>query len=189
MAKRLTGLLVTALALTAMTLSVNAQGCYRADADSGELTFSGDVEGNAFKGRFREFEVLVCMTSDDPATADIRVSVATASATVGNRQGDEALKDEGLFAIDQFPEAVWTSGRIVGDNVTYRAEGELTLRGMTASQPVELQLTSADDGFRLTGKAEILRLDYNVGIGEFEDTDFIRNQVNLAFDLNLKPEA
>ncbi|MFU8831683.1 MAG: YceI family protein [Wenzhouxiangella sp.] len=177
-----------ALALT-VTLSANAGDCYTADAESGELRFSGDVEGNAFQGHFRQFDVSLCMVGDDPSTAEIRVSVATASATVGNRQGDEALKEDELFAVDRFPEAVWTSTELVAANDGWRAEGELDLRGMTASQPVELQLAGEDDGFRLTGTAEILRLDYQVGIGEFEDTDFIRNQISLTFDLILKPES
>ncbi len=176
-----------ALALT-VTLSAHAEVCFGADAASGDLSFSGDVEGNAFRGHFRQFDVSLCMVGDDPATAEIRVSVATASATVGNRQGDEALKEDELFAVDQFPEAVWTSAEVVADNEGWRAEGELNLRGMTAGQPVQLQLASENDGFRLAGTAEILRLDYQVGIGEFEDTDFIGNQVSLTFNLFLKPE-
>lgn len=177
------------IALTALLAGLPllaAAECYEADADSGELTFSGVAEGSPFNGRFREFSVSLCLDDQDLTTAEIRVTVATGSATIGNRQGDQALKDEELFYVDRFPEAIWTSGEIVAADDGYRAAGELTLRGVTAKQPVRLHLHPDEDPARLTGSAEILRLEYQVGTGEFEDTDFIDNEVTLEFDLGLK---
>jgi polyisoprenoid-binding protein YceI len=162
--------------------------CFRADADSGKLAFSGVAEGNDFAGNFRDFEVTLCLKDRDLATAKIDVRVATASATVGNRQGDEALMDEELFFVEQYPEATWTSCEIVADNDGYRANGKLTLRGLSADQTVQLKLETKGDVITLSGNAEILRLDYNVGTGEFEDTDFIRNRVDLEFELPLTPD-
>jgi polyisoprenoid-binding protein YceI len=159
--------------------------CYQADVDRSELGFSGEAEGNPFEGQFGAFSVSVCLVGDDLTSASIDVRVETGSATVGNRQGDQALMDEELFYVEQFPEARWQSKTIECDGSDYRADGELTLRGISAAQPVYLQWSDTSSGHTLTGYAEILRLDYNVGIGEFEDTDFIRNRVDLEFVLEL----
>ncbi|TVS12805.1 MAG: hypothetical protein EA419_03765 [Wenzhouxiangella sp.] len=167
--------------------ALRAADCYSADGDSGELNFRGEAEGAPFSGFFEDFEVSICLQDSDLTTAEIEVRVATGSATVGNRQGDEALRGDDLLAPERFPEAVWTSTAIAAADDGYRAEGELSLRGVSAEQTVRLSLEDVDGDRWLSGNAEILRLDYDVGIGEFEETDFIRNRVDLRFDLQLHP--
>ena len=160
--------------------------CYRADGDSGELNFRGEVEGSPFSGFFREFTVNLCMDDEALTSAEIEVRVQMAAATVGNRQGDEALRGRDLFAVSQFPEAVWRSSVIESVDGGYRAGGELSLRDISAEQPVNLRLEREGDALWLVGEAEILRLDFGVGVGEFADPDFIRNRIDLRFELQLQ---
>lgn len=175
------------LLLTVASLAQAGGECYRADADSGELKFIGVAEGNRFTGLFHDFNVAVCMQNQDLSTAEIEVTVTTGSADTDNRDRDSELHGEAFFHVDEYPDAVWKSGEIVADGEGYLADGELTLRDVTDNQSVRLQLIDEDETLRLTGSAEIMRLDYNVGVGDedFEDTDFIRNRVDLEFDLTL----
>lgn len=164
--------------------------CYHADADSGELTFHGAVEGTSFRGSFREFDVRLCLGDGGPESAgveEIEVRLQMASATVGNRQGDEALRGRDMFGVAEYPEAVWRSRTIESSDNGYLAHGELSLRDVSADQTVELQLEREGDGYRLGGSAQILRLDFNVGQGEFADPEFIRNEIDLRFELQLEP--
>lgn len=177
--------LIAGLALAAVNAANGAEQCYRGDADSGALEFRGVAEGSRFNGRFRSFEVRLCLNDQDPETATIEVTVETGSATVGNRQGDAALADEDLFAVERFPEAVWTSSGIETRDDGFLAAGELSLRGVSASQPVSLLFEFGEGSLKLSGSAEILRLEYGVGQGEFDDPDFIRDRVDLSFDLVL----
>jgi len=175
--------------MLAMLANANAGAdCYIADHDSGELRFSGVAEGTPFRGQFGEFSVRVCMSDDDLASAEIEVTVKTGSADVGNRDGNQALKDDEFFAVDQFPEAQWVSTDIVRDGDDYLAEGTLSIKSLESAQSVTLSLGTDGDSPVLSGSAEIIRLDWNVGTGEFEDTDFIRERVDLRFNLKLHPE-
>lgn len=163
------------------------EACYRADADSGMLAFVGEADGNEFRGRFEAFGVDVCMSGHDLATGGIEVIVETDSADTRNRERDAELHGEQFFHVEAHPEAVWTSSVIEpAEGGGYRARGELTLKGVSADQPVDLQLDETDDGLRLSGSARIMRLDWDVGTGEFTDTDFLRNRVDLEFDLGLE---
>lgn len=175
------------LLLTVASLAQAGSECYRADADSGELKFIGVAEGNRFTGHFHDFDVAVCMRDRDLSTAEIEVTVATGSADTDNRDRDSELHGEAFFHVDEHPEAVWQSGEIVADGEAFLADGKLALRGVTNDQPVRLKLTRTHDDLHLTGSAEIMRLDFNVGVGDedLEDTDFIRNRVDLEFDLAL----
>lgn len=163
------------------------QTCYRADGSSGELNFRGEVEGTGFSGFFEDFEVRLCMEVEQLETAEIEVRVQMAAATVGNRQGDEALRGQYMFAVNQFPEAVWRSGSIAASDDGYLAQGQLSLRDISAEQPVNLKLEREGDALWLSGTAEVLRLDFNVGLGEFEDPDFVGNRIDLRFELELEP--
>lgn len=162
--------------------------CYRADESSGRLEFIGEAEGSRFSGQFGAFEVSLCLDEGDLSTGRIEVTVDTGSADTGNRQRDRELLGEHFFAVDQYPQARWQSGEIRADGDEFLARGELTLRGVTADQPVRLSLGD-DQPPVLVGSAEIMRMDWRVGSGDpdFEDTDFIRNRVDLRFELELTP--
>lgn len=181
--------ILAGLALSAAFCAQAEPTCYTADADSGSLAFSGDAEGNRFQGHFRQFSVRLCLEDADLETARIEVEVATGSATVGNRQGDQALLDDELFAAERYPQAEWSSGEIEQAGPGYLAQGELSLRGIKANQPVRLALEQNSEGWQLTGEASIQRLNFDVGLGEFSDPEFISPEIRLTFNLALAPEA
>lgn len=181
------GLKIAALALL-MLSGVSLADCLKATGDDGELKFIGVAEDNRFTGEFGEFEVSLCMDGRDLAKAGIEVVVNTASADTGDSQRDSELHGENFFHVEEYPEATWKSTEIRADGDAFVAQGELTLRGITSDQPVRLRLEGQDSPV-LSGSAEIMRLDWNVGTGDedFEDTDFIRNRVDLEFELQLQP--
>ncbi len=183
--KKLISILALCFCAVAVAVAVAEQRCYQTDAESGELGFRGEAEGNRFSGQFAAFTVELCLDEADPATAVIEVTVDTGSASVGNRQGDEALHGKELFNIERFPQARWQSGKIEKIEDGYLAGGELTLRGVSGSQPVSLSFDLDEDRLGLSGSAEILRIDFGVGEGEFADPDFIRNRVDLHFELEM----
>lgn len=164
--------------------------CWVANQDSGELAFSGVTEGRGFDGVFEAFDVVMCLDGTDLTTATIDVSVDTASADTDSRDRDQTLRSEEFFWVSQFPKATWASGPIEPQSgeFSHQAAGTLALRDVELNQPVSMSLIDGESGPRLVGAAEMMRLDYNVGVGEFEDTDFIANEVNVEFDLGLSPQ-
>jgi len=162
--------------------------CFRADGNDGQIGFTGVAEGRAFSGHFGQFEVSVCMDGRDLATAGIEVAIETGSADTGSRQRDSEMLGPHFFDVENHPRAVWESTDVRASDDGFVADGKLTLRGVTAAQPVRLSLSNGETPV-LSGSAEIMRLDWNVGSNDpdFEDTDFIRNRVDLEFELQLQP--
>ncbi|MCA1780084.1 MAG: YceI family protein [Xanthomonadaceae bacterium] len=174
--------------------------CFKGDQDSGELRFSGAVEGSGFTGRFGSFEVHYCMPGGQPDNGDIRVTVDLSSADSDNRDRDQTLLDEEFFAVGQYPVAVWTSCRIEPagdpqgsqqDGAEFIAQGRLELKGVAALQAVRFTLrVDGEDlrvsgGFVMQGESEIDRQRFRIGTGEFADPEFIRNRVDVAFEIEL----
>jgi len=168
-----------------------APQCYAGSQSSGTLEFSGAVEGSGFSGSFGEFSVRYCMVDGNPAAGEIEVSVELASADTDNRERDQALKGEEFFAVESHPRASWTSVSIARDGAGYAAEGELELKGIRAGQPIRFTLEPEGDalvargGFTMQGGAEVDRQRFDVGTGEFADPEFVRNRVDVSFEVSL----
>mgnify|MGYP006286333339 CR=1 FL=1 len=169
--------------------------CFTGGSESGALEFSGAVEGTEFTGSFGDFSVEYCFGDDDrPETGSISVVVALASADSDNADRDETLKGPEFFAVDMHPEAEWQSAAIEAAGEGYRAQGELTLKAITRPQTIRFTLSAdgedllAQGRFTMSGSAEVDRQRFEVGTGEFADPEFVRNRVDVAFDLRLEQQ-
>ena len=164
--------------------------CHVSDAEHGRLEFTGAQESSSFTGRFEEFFVEYCMPEDKPEDGRIRVTVETGSANTRNRDRDQALEQEEFFHVSEFPEARWESDSIESVDDGFRASGVLKIRDVEHEVPVDFTLETSDTGWRMAGGTEVRRLDFQVGTGDddLEDTEFIRNEVEVSFELDLKPE-
>ncbi len=185
---------LVSLSLLSGGLSVMAAEtqCYSANQDSGVLAFDGVTEGRGFDGEFEDFSVRICLAGTNLETATIEVVVETGSADTNSRDRDQTLKGQEFFWANQFPQAQWSSEAIATSSgeFAYLAQGTLRIKNISEDQPVEMRLITDEAGdARLQGQAEIFRLDFNVGTGEFADTDFIENRVGVSFDLGLVPEG
>lgn len=167
--------------------------CYTGSASTGTLTFSGAVEDTAFTGRFGDFSVRYCMGSAQAEDHDIRVEVRLASADSDNPDRDQTLKGPEFFAVHEHPVSVWESTSVRRDDggEGYLAEGELALKGITASQTIRYQLSPeagkiiARGRFTMIGGSRIDRQRFEVGTGEFADPEFVRNEVVVDFEVEL----
>jgi len=181
-----------AIGLTASSGVGADDNCFSGDQETGELTFSGAVEGTGFTGRFDEFAVDYCMPDSGPANGQIEVRVQLSSADTDNRERDETLKGEAFFAVGQYPEASWKSLSISDEGGRYAAVGELVLKGIKAEQAIGFTLTPTGEDlvargeFSMRGDAEVERLRFDVGTGDFSDPDFVRNRVDVDFEIRLR---
>lgn len=183
------------LAATGLLATVDGaraeQQCFSGGHDSGTLEFSGAVEGSGFTGTFGEFSVSYCLANGDPAAGEIEVQVELASADTDNRERDQTLKGEEFFAVDEYPRASWNSQAIERDGEEYLADGELALKGVRADQAIRFTLDPDGEAvvargrFTMLGGAEVDRQRFDVGTGEFADPEFVRNRVDVSFEVTL----
>jgi len=171
-----------------------AENCYTGGQETGVLEFSGAVEGSSFNGGFGEFSVTYCMNDGDPAGGQIDVEVELATADTDNRDRDQTLKGEEFFAVEQYPRATWDSLAMERDGNGYIADGELKLKGVRKAQTIRFTLEPdgqalvARGEFTMQGGAEVDRQRFNIGTGEFADPEFVRNRVDVSFEVLLVKE-
>ncbi len=162
---------------------------YQLEPTGSSLTFTAVQQAAKFESRFERFTALVRFDPAQPETGSITARIDLGSVDTGNPERDDVLKGADWFNLSQWPEAVFTAERIVRAGDGYAASGTLALRGVT--RPVRLQFrwtpAAADQPARLVGSAALERLAFGVGQGEWRDTAYVGNGVDVQVDIRLRP--
>lgn len=153
---------------------------------AGEFTFTLQFEGEPIKGEFRGFDVEFDF---DPACLDaakLRVVVDLRAADMGDPDMNNILFDPAWFDIQQFSEAVFVSDAITEQAPgEYIATGTLDLKGTVKRIAVPFSWRRSGAQATLQGELELKRTDFEVGSGEWANTDSIGIDVRLDFTVRL----
>ncbi len=181
-------LLLLVAAKAAPTLTGPAQA-YELEPAGSTLTFIAVQQGAEFESRFDRFTAEVLFDPAAPETGSITSRVDLGSVDTGNPERDEVLKGAEWFNPGTWPRAVYTARQILRDGEGFRANGTLTLRDVTAPVGLRFRWTPASAGqpARLVGSATLERLAFGVGQGEWRDTTYVGNRVEVRVDIRLRP--
>jgi cytochrome b561/polyisoprenoid-binding protein YceI len=146
----------------------------------GRLGFSVGSGDDAYRGSFSDWSGTIKFDPEHPETADIRIQVKLASASLGDATQDEMLQGADFLAASANPTATWrsTSVRQTGPN-RYSASGTLSLKGASKPQSLSFTLSGKDLKRHVEGSASIDRAAFGVGTGE--SAAGLASSVSLSF--------
>jgi cytochrome b561/polyisoprenoid-binding protein YceI len=153
----------------------------------GTIGFSVGNGGDTIRGSFSRWTAKIVMDPHHPETADLRVEIDLASASVGDAYQDGMLAGDEFFGVAAHPKAVFTvkGAEKTGAN-SYRASGTLTLKGASEPQAIRFTLSGVGAKRKVTGSASIARAAFGVGNGE--SSTGLDPKVALNFRFNAKAE-
>jgi polyisoprenoid-binding protein YceI len=119
------------------------------------------------RGRFANFSGQL-VTTDDPAESSVTAEIDLKSITTGNDQRDNHIRSADFFEVETYPTMTYRSTGIRVEDGEYILDGDLTLKGITKSVPLHLEVNGFGPdshggvraGFTATG--ELNRQDFNV---------------------------
>ena len=162
---------------------------YAADPASSRLEFTGVQAGAPFKAVFHQFSAAVDLDPGALASARIEVTIDMKSVESGDKDRDDTMRGADIFDVAHNPTAHYVTRSVTRTASGFSAIGALTLRGVTKDVPIEFKLSSVAGGATLIGTADLKRLDFGVGRGDWKNTDWVADAVKVAFSLNLKPKT
>lgn len=162
---------------------------YVTDAASSRLEFTGVQAGAEFKGVFHKFTATVDFAPDAVADAKLDVLIEVNSEDSMDKDRDGTVRGPDILDAAHFPTAHYLTRSVTKTATGYSAVGALTLRGVTKDVPIAFKFTPGAGGATLTGTAELKRLDFGAGKGDWKNTDWVADLVKVAFTLNLKPKS
>jgi polyisoprenoid-binding protein YceI len=119
------------------------------------------------RGRFTSFSGQM-VTAEDPTQSSVTAEIDLSSINTGQEQRDEHIKSADFFEVETYPTMTYRSTGIKVEDGEYVLEGDLTLKGVTRTVPLKLELQGfgpdAYGGYRagFTATGEINRRDFNV---------------------------
>jgi polyisoprenoid-binding protein YceI len=143
-------------------------GTWNIDPVHSEVGFSvRHMMVSKVRGRFNTFSGQL-VTGEDPLNSSVTAEIDLASIITGNEQRDAHIRSADFFEVETYPTMTYRSTGVRLDGGDYVLDGELTLKGVTKSVPLTLELNGFGPdayggtraGFTATG--EINRKDFNV---------------------------
>ena len=179
-----------ALALLAMcTLAsvVLAATPWRTAPGQSTLSFVGTQAGAEFSGTFRNFTATIQFDAQDLDGSSFDVSIDLKSIDSKDAERDDIIRGPDIFATERWPTAHYVGDRFTSEGGgKFRGEGRLTLRDVTREVPIDFSYEENAAGGWLVGSATLDRLDFGVGQGEWQDTQWVGNRVRVEFSLRLQ---
>jgi len=162
---------------------------WQGEQGSGSLRFTAVQAGAKFTGAFERFDVRFDFDESNPAAGRLDVRVATTSVDTADVDRDQILRSRDFFWSERYPEAVYHAEKFERDGAGWRASGTLALRGVTRPASVRFQLTPHPMQLSMQGTADLHRLEFGVGQGEWSSTEWVGDEVGVLFDIRLLPAA
>ena len=157
---------------------------YTADPATSRLEFSGIQAGAEFKAVFHKFTATVEFAPDALATSRFDVVIDAASVDSGDKDRDTTIKGPDIFDVAHFPTAHYVTRSFTKTATGFSATGALTLRGVTKDVPIEFRFTPGAQP-KLDGTANLKRLDFGAGQGDWKSTEWVKDEVKVRFALVL----
>jgi polyisoprenoid-binding protein YceI len=119
------------------------------------------------RGRFAEFSGEI-VTGQNPLESSVSADIQLSSIITGQEQRDQHIRSADFFDVEKYPTMTYRSTGVRADGGDYIVDGDLTLKGVTKSVALKLELNGFGPdayggtraGFTATG--EINRKDFNV---------------------------
>jgi polyisoprenoid-binding protein YceI len=141
------------------------------------------------RGKFDTFSGQL-VTGENPLDSSVTAEIELASINTGNEQRDNHIRSADFFEVEKHQKMIYRSTGVRLVDGEYVLDGELTIKNITRSVPLKLELNGfAPDpyggtraGFTATG--EINRSDFDVKFGLAEGGGtVVSDKVNLALEI------
>ncbi len=155
-------------AATETTIPGYQAGTWTIDPIHSEVGFSvRHMMVSKVRGRFTAFSGEL-VTGADPAQSSVTAEIDLKSINTGQEQRDEHIRSADFFEVETYPAMTYKSTGVRVEDGEYILDGDLTLKGVTRSVPLHLELNGfgpdAYGGVRagFTATGELNRRDFNV---------------------------
>ena len=135
----------------------------------------------------RRAEIIAANAKDMKAGAEANLSEAMLDRLkLTDQRLNDMIAGADLLDVKKYPTATYVAKSFAKTAAGgLEAVGKLTLRGVTRDLRVPLTLRTTANGYELSGEVTLKRLDFGVGQGELQSTEWVGNEVTLKYKVPL----
>ena len=152
---------------------------WQIDYDNSFIKFSGDQAGAPFEGEWQEWQGQIQFDANNLKASNFDVRVNPASPFSNDKERDDTIRSADFFDVEQFGQARFAASRFEKTKSGFKADGVLEMKSL--SHPVELnfKVIEINGQYQLTGHASLDRLLWNIGTGDWSNTDWVGQEIKV----------
>ena len=179
--------LVLSLSCKSPNLNAEPHPRWAINQEKSRVDLTVIADGLAFKSHFTQIDGIIKWPIA-PFTGGhlLNLKIPIDSFNASNDDAIELAMSADFFDQKQFPNAHFVSRRVEQKGRHFLVIGKLTIKNTSREVSVETMVTTTGNSAVLSGQTVIKRLDYEIGVGEWADTDWLSDQVAVFFRLELK---
>ncbi len=160
---------------------------WKIDSKQSTITFTATQNSAPVSGKFTSFKGQIQFSPEQLSASKVTISIDMNSINTSYAAIADTLKTEDWLSVKIFPQAVFKSNKVtkIADN-TYLAEGNLSIRDKTQAVGIKFDVDQfSKDKAHAKGSFTLKRTPFGIGQGDWSNTDEIKDEVNVKFDLTL----
>ncbi|MEN7343943.1 MAG: YceI family protein, partial [Pseudomonadota bacterium] len=154
---------------------------WQIDYSQSTIAFTAEQAGANFTGEWRDWQATLMFDREALEKSRFDVTVQIDGVDTKDDERDATLKDAEWFNAEAFPAVQFVASRFSQNtDGTFIAASEMIVKG--ERYPLEFTFEVERDGntVSLTGSARIDRLAMNIGTGDWTDTEWVGQFVDVA---------
>lgn len=150
------------------------------DYDLSSISFTGEQAGAKFTGTWTQWQADIRFDRSNLASSTARVTISTGLPDTGDAERDTTMQNADWFDTANHPTVIFTATDFTVEAEGYAAQGILTVKERRTPIQFTFTIERDNDRVQLLGKARIDRLKHNIGIGEWLDTSWVGQFVDVT---------
>ena len=152
---------------------------WQIDYEQSFIKFVGDQAGAPFEGEWKSWSAEIQFDAAQLDQARFNVSIDLSSGFSNNQERDDTIRSADFFDVASFPKAVYRASNFSDNSGSFQSFGELSMKGVGVETPMNFQVELTDGIKVLSGSASLNRFDWNIGSGDWTDTSWVGENVQV----------
>ena len=153
------------------------------DLAASSINFTAEQAGAPFTGQWTDWSADMRFAADALETSGFDVAIRVAGVDTRDGDRDSTLQDAEFFDADSFPEVRFVTGAIRAEGDGFVAASTLIVKGVEHPVTFSFNVVADGDARTLTVTSRLDRLALGVGTGEWADTEWVGQFVDVAVEV------
>ncbi len=151
------------------------------------IQFTCQQAGAPFSGRWLDWQADIRFDDKQLANSSADVTIVTRAVSSNDDERDNTLRGVEFFDVEQFDTATFVSTDFKTQAEGFTTTGQLQIKTLRLPVEFSFSVTQTESVKVLTGVATIDRLAFNVGTGDWRDTTWVGQFVEVQVRVSAQP--
>jgi polyisoprenoid-binding protein YceI len=172
------------IAIVLLTCSALGANAGAIDPAKSTVTATFKQMGVAVDAKFTQFSGNIDYDAANVAAAKAHIALQVSSFDIGDAEYNREVQKKEWFNAAQFPQATFVASTIKSLAANkLQAQGKLTIKGKTLDVNIPIEVKQNGGAQMFSGTLPIKRLYFNIGEGEWKDTEMLADEVVVKFNI------